>query len=96
MEDALDTVLDRIASKDDVQGVLVSDEQGLCISTRGSANPSAAPFISAIASYAKELHSRSVAGGANDSKSSPTISVEAEGMRVLIRSQGNYTLAVYK
>ncbi|KAF9992195.1 hypothetical protein BGZ80_003010, partial [Entomortierella chlamydospora] len=61
---------------------------------RGIAKASSAGFIASIAAHAKEL--TELKAGADLKDDTPTISVDYGNSTILIRSEGNHTLAVWK
>ncbi|CAB4399903.1 hypothetical protein RhiirA5_351673 [Rhizophagus irregularis] len=89
MESAVVSVLDSLIKSEEVKGVLIADEHGLCLGAKGIVNPNSAGFISAIATHAKSLHD-------DPNIQAPIIKIETEKLTILIQNNGNYTLAVFK
>ncbi|KAF9275874.1 hypothetical protein BGZ68_010454 [Mortierella alpina] len=94
METGINNVLNKLTESDGVLGVLIADEHGLCLGARGIAKASSAGFIASIAAHAKELTELKDGSGAK--AETPTVSVEYGNCTILIRSEGNHTLAVWK
>jgi hypothetical protein len=59
------------------------------LQAKGIANPNSAGFISAIATHARSLHD-------DPNIQVPIIKIETEKSTILIRNDGNHTLAVFK
>ncbi|KAI8086122.1 uncharacterized protein BX664DRAFT_334962 [Halteromyces radiatus] len=92
MEAELNTTLDNIASKEGVKGVLISDTMGLCLGVRGIAIPENAPFITSLATASRSLQDQDE----SDKKENyPTVTVEYDNMKVVIRDHGGFALAVF-
>ncbi|KAI8376313.1 uncharacterized protein BYT42DRAFT_574168 [Radiomyces spectabilis] len=92
MEAGLISLLDTIADKDGVKGVLLADDMGLCLGARGIAKPDSAAFIAAIASTSQELNNQ---GEPDANAQYPTITVEYEESKVVIRNEGAFTVAIF-
>ncbi|CAH3112757.1 ragulator complex protein LAMTOR5 homolog [Pocillopora verrucosa] len=86
MEKSLDSHLDDIMSEHGVIGVLCSDQQGLALSAKGTANPIHAGLISSLAEDAKKL----------DPNTTPVICLESDACNLLVRSEGDVTVAIHK
>ncbi|CAH3112674.1 unnamed protein product [Pocillopora meandrina] len=86
MEKSLDSHLDDIMSEHGVIGVLCSDQQGLALSAKGTANPMYAGLISSLAENAKQIYPDRV----------PVICLESDACNLLVRSEGNVTVAIHK
>ncbi|XP_064607011.1 ragulator complex protein LAMTOR5-like isoform X2 [Liolophura sinensis] len=71
-----------------INGVLCSDEQGLCLGAKGVAVGQPAGVISRMAHQAEQIHP--------DSGTSPVIVVESEVGNVLIKNHDGITLAIFK
>ncbi|RUO96811.1 hypothetical protein BC936DRAFT_141420 [Jimgerdemannia flammicorona] len=93
MESALEAILDKLASPDDVQGVLIADEHGLCLGARGVAKPASAGSVASIALHARDLTS---SPRDDDKFQYPTVCVETTNSTIIIRNEGAYTLAIFK
>ncbi|CAO3597425.1 unnamed protein product [Absidia cylindrospora] len=92
METELETTLDNIAGKEGVKGVLVADTLGLCLGVRGVAIPENAPFITSLATASRSLQDQND----TDSKAHyPTVTVDYDNMKVVIRNHGGFALAVF-
>ncbi|KAI8346673.1 hypothetical protein B0O80DRAFT_467370 [Mortierella sp. GBAus27b] len=89
METGINNILNKLTESEGVIGVLIADDHGLCLGARGIAKASSAGFIASIASHAKELTE-------NSTEDTPTISVDYGNSTILIRKEGNHTLAVWK
>ncbi|KAI1318592.1 Ragulator complex protein lamtor5 [Mortierella claussenii] len=94
METGINNILNKLTESEGVIGVLIADEHGLCLGARGVAKASSAGFIASIAAHAKEL--TELRAGADSKEDTPTISVDYGNSTILIRSEGNHTLAVWK
>ncbi|OAQ24395.1 hypothetical protein K457DRAFT_141996 [Linnemannia elongata AG-77] len=94
METGINNILNKLTDSEGVLGVLIADEHGLCLGARGIAKASSAGFIASIAAHAKEL--TELKGDAVSKDDTPTISVEYGNNTILIRSEGNHTLAIWK
>ncbi|KAF9431445.1 Ragulator complex protein lamtor5 [Entomortierella beljakovae] len=94
METGINNILNKLTETEGVVGVLIADEHGLCLGARGIAKASSAGFIASIAAHAKELTELKTGGDLKDD--TPTISVDYGSSTILIRSEGNHTLAVWK
>ncbi|KAL9959442.1 hypothetical protein ACROYT_G032767 [Oculina patagonica] len=88
MEKSLDSHLDDIMSEHGVIGVLCSDQQGLALSAKGTANPMYAGLICSLVENAKKLYP--------DSEPQPVICLESDACNLLVRSEGNVTVAIHK
>ena len=88
MEKVLEKHLDETFRLPGVAGVLCADENGLCLAAKGIAEKSAAGNIASIAKQAAQLHP--------NSSSHPVICIESETGSVLIKSQDDITMAIYK
>ncbi|KAI9274351.1 hypothetical protein BDA99DRAFT_497244 [Phascolomyces articulosus] len=93
MDQELNSTLDQIASKEDVKGVLLADEMGLCLGARGIAKSDAAANAAAIARTARELALPSLED--QDKSQYPTITLAFEHSKVVIRNEGSFTLAIF-
>ncbi|KAI7872991.1 hypothetical protein BDF14DRAFT_1750859 [Spinellus fusiger] len=91
MDAELMATLDSIAMREGVQGVLLADEMGLCLGVRGIAKPTAAAFIVSTANAAFELSNKVE----RDRAHCPTIHIEYEHHKLMIRNEGTFTLAIY-
>ncbi|KAJ8655367.1 hypothetical protein O0I10_008859 [Lichtheimia ornata] len=94
METQLMTVLDDIANREGVQGVLIADEKGLCLGTRGVAKSETAAFAASIARTARELLPPGTTE-LNDRTDYPTINIDYKNHKVVIRNEGSFTLAIF-
>ncbi|KAG9296160.1 hypothetical protein G9A89_014752 [Geosiphon pyriformis] len=56
MEDKIEILIEKLYKTDGVKGVLIADQNGLCLGARGIGHASSAGFITAIASNAKSLY----------------------------------------
>ncbi|KAI9005842.1 protein HBXIP [Phycomyces nitens] len=92
MDAELMATLDSIANKDGVKGVLLADDTGLCLGARGIAKPAASAFVASIANTALELSER---GETEDKSQYPTIHLEYEHHKLIIRNEGAFTLAIF-
>ncbi|KAI8083326.1 uncharacterized protein B0P05DRAFT_536922 [Gilbertella persicaria] len=90
METELINTLDSISNKEGVRGVLVADEKGLCLGVRGIAQSESAAFITSIANAARHLDMAQ-----EDKVECPTINLEYENNKVVIRNEGTFTLAIF-
>ncbi|KAI9596104.1 hypothetical protein BDF19DRAFT_422112 [Syncephalis fuscata] len=77
MDTSLQNLLDSIMQEEGVKGVLVTDEQGLCLATRGIASVEAASFIAAISDRAAELSRATIDTNDSSNNTQPTIRIEA-------------------
>ncbi|KAL1932391.1 hypothetical protein VTP01DRAFT_9447 [Rhizomucor pusillus] len=93
METDLNNTLDSISSREGVKGVVLADENGLCIGTRGIGKSEAAAFVSSIAITARDL--LEPAAEAQGRSQYPTITVQYEHSKVIIRNEGAFTLAIF-
>lgn len=66
------------------EGIVLTDQNGLCLGSRGTGRSSAAPFVASIAGHAKELGS------------SPQIVVESDQGSVFIQSGDEAITAIFK
>ncbi|KAI8053737.1 hypothetical protein BDF22DRAFT_742708 [Syncephalis plumigaleata] len=79
MDTNLQGLLDSIMREEGVKGVLVTDNQGLCLATRGTAPLGASGFVAAVADRALELSSTittTAESGQDLDQQSPTICIE--------------------
>ncbi|KAG2182961.1 hypothetical protein INT44_005942 [Umbelopsis vinacea] len=93
MEYSLEQVLDKISEKEGVKGVLVADESGLCLGTRGIAKSAGAAFVASIANSARSL---SDVSEIEDKSQYSTVSIELESYKIIIRNEGSFTIAVFQ
>ncbi|KAI7827183.1 hypothetical protein BC939DRAFT_445995 [Gamsiella multidivaricata] len=94
METGINNILSKLTESEGVIGVLIADEHGLCLGARGIAKASSAGFIASIAAHAREL--TELKAPSDLKEDTPTISVDYGNSTILIRSEGNHTLAVWK
>ncbi|ORX61990.1 hypothetical protein DM01DRAFT_1069999 [Hesseltinella vesiculosa] len=91
MDTELSNTLDTIANEEGVQGVLVVDKAGLCLGVRGNASKFFAPFVASIASSAVNIQQMD-----DESKIEyPTITVEFNDKKIVVRPQETCTVAVF-
>eukprot|EP00743_Colponemidia_sp_Colp-15_P009003 GILK01009824.1.p1 GENE.GILK01009824.1~~GILK01009824.1.p1 ORF type:complete len:113 (-),score=17.91 GILK01009824.1:180-470(-) len=86
MDDAVIAQLDKIAAQAGVTGVVAVGAQGLCLGARGTGSSKTAGLISMLASDAEAL----------SNGEAPLLSVETESQRIVIKRQGDITLAIHK
>ncbi|KAI8884705.1 hypothetical protein K501DRAFT_293925 [Backusella circina FSU 941] len=90
LESELINTLNTISNKEGVKGVLVADEKGFCLGARGIAKHESAAFITSIANSARQFDSTQ-----DDKVEYPTVNIEYENNHVIIRNEGNFTLAIF-
>jgi len=73
--------------------VLLVDESGLCLGARGIAKSTGAAFIVSIANSARSLGDVSEI---EDKSQYPTVSIELESYKIIIRNEGSFTIAVFQ
>ncbi|XP_069101401.1 ragulator complex protein LAMTOR5 homolog [Argopecten irradians] len=87
MEKTLEKSMEETFRVPGVAGVLCADEHGLCLSSKGIAKKETAGQLASLARQAQQLH---------PVNPSPVIAIEADGGTVLIKSESDITMAVYK
>ncbi|KAM3586083.1 hypothetical protein VKS41_002613 [Umbelopsis sp. WA50703] len=93
MEASFNQVLDQISDQEGVKGVLLVDESGLCLGARGIAKSAGAGFIASIAHSARGLGDVSEI---EDKSQYPTVSIELDSMKIIVRNEGSFTIAVFQ
>ncbi|KAJ9076886.1 hypothetical protein DSO57_1009359 [Entomophthora muscae] len=78
-------------SQDDVKGILVADETGLCLTATGIAPASASGYIAAISHHAKELSEFH-----HKEHEVPTTIIQQNTMKIFVRMEGSFTIAIYR
>ncbi|KAK9708249.1 hypothetical protein K7432_009764 [Basidiobolus ranarum] len=91
METNLETILNNVMNKEGVKGVLLADQNGLCLASKGIAPPSASGFISSIANRAQDL----MLTQENDAPAI-SVSIESQEHTIIVRKENEMTLAIYK
>ncbi|EDO45318.1 predicted protein [Nematostella vectensis] len=88
MEKDLESHVDDVMSEHGVVGVMCTDDQGLSLIAKGTANPATAGFVQNLAESARKLYP--------DSEQQPVICLESDACNLLIKSQNKVTIAVHK
>jgi predicted regulator of Ras-like GTPase activity (Roadblock/LC7/MglB family) len=88
MDSQLEEALSSLGTQNGVIGSLCADKNGLCLLAHGSAPPAAAGLLASLATRAKQL--------SKDKEDPVAVCLETESSTVLIRKEGDITLAIYK
>lgn len=88
MEKSLDSHLDDLMSEHGVIGVMCCDKQGLALEAKGTANPMYSGHVHSLVESAKKLYP--------SKEPHPVICLESDACNLLIKSEGNVTVAVHK
>ncbi|KAJ9076885.1 hypothetical protein DSO57_1009359 [Entomophthora muscae] len=91
MDLAFETYVQELMSQDDVKGILVADETGLCLTATGIAPASASGYIAAISHHAKELSEFH-----HKEHEVPTTIIQQNTMKIFVRMEGSFTIAIYR
>ncbi|ORY94160.1 hypothetical protein BCR43DRAFT_495973 [Syncephalastrum racemosum] len=92
MDERLTATLDSIANTEGVKGVLLADANGLCLGTRGMAKAEGAAYISSIVKHARALAPADI----QERSQYPTVQLDYENTKVILRNEGSFTLAIFK
>ncbi|XP_062569387.1 ragulator complex protein LAMTOR5-like [Saccostrea cucullata] len=87
MERQLEKHLEETCRVPGISGALCADNNGLCLAARGC-KPELAGQVANIVRQAAQLHP--------NSSTSPVVCIESEGGSVLIKSEGDVTMAIFK
>ncbi|ELR20687.1 hbxip, putative [Acanthamoeba castellanii str. Neff] len=88
LDGSFEKAMTNLLHESGVVGVSSTDQNGLCVSAKGSANASASGYIRSLANRAREL--------APSDSEKPTICIETESTNIFIRDEDNLTVAVYR
>jgi len=91
---ALTKALDRLSSDEDVLGVSVTDDSGLCLGARGTLNSLAAAHFQGVLDAALELALHLELEKASEDP--PIISIQTDKSVVLISNLEGFTTSVHK
>ncbi|XP_068713711.1 ragulator complex protein LAMTOR5 homolog isoform X2 [Montipora foliosa] len=75
-------------SEHGVIGVLCCDHQGLALAAKGTANPIYSGLVCSMVENAKKLYP--------NKESHPVICLESDACNLLVKSEGNVTVAIHK
>nr|XP_022302047.1 ragulator complex protein LAMTOR5 homolog [Crassostrea virginica] len=87
MERQLEKHLEETCRVPGISGALCADNNGLCLAARGC-KPELAGHVASIAQQAGQLHP--------NASTTPVICIESEGGSVLIKSENDVTMAMFK
>lgn len=91
MEAELEKTIQSIYDKDpSISGLVITDDMGLCLATRGSVPEEAAGLVASIASNSESL------GLAESNDHSPVVQIEAERMNIIIKRTDRVTIGIFK
>jgi len=86
MDNQFTELLNQITSEPGVTGILCSDKNGLCLAARGTGNLNTSGYLTSILKRAQKI----------SEEEDPTIQIETDSSNVLIKSNGDITLAIIK
>ncbi|ESP03554.1 hypothetical protein LOTGIDRAFT_205042 [Lottia gigantea] len=87
MEKSLEKHLEETFKIPGVSGIICTDEQGLCLASKGVSNSNCSGSIASVAQQAEHLRKTS---------NSPSIYIESENGNLLIGRRENITMAIFK
>ncbi|KAG4098718.1 hypothetical protein H8356DRAFT_1038954 [Neocallimastix lanati (nom. inval.)] len=87
MENQFENTIQKYSSMEDVKGILVTDNNGLCLGSKGAIKSNTAAYVSSLISRATEISLDS---------SKPAISIETDNSNFLISSENDITVALVK
>mmetsp|Transcript_14179 Transcript_14179/g.34669 ORF Transcript_14179/g.34669 Transcript_14179/m.34669 type:complete len:88 (-) Transcript_14179:221-484(-) len=87
MDKSVTSAVAAVMSEPEIKGVVCAGKQGLALASAGTASGEVAGFVTSISARASTLEV---------GKTRPTIVIESTSGKVLIRSNNNVTMAIYK
>jgi len=87
MENQFDSTIQKYSSMEDVKGILVTDNNGLCLATKGTMKSYTAAYVSSLINRANSI---------SLDKSKPTVSIETDNTNFLISSENDIAVALAK
>lgn len=88
MESSLDDVINNAKAQPQVMGVLVADQQGLCVSSSGTLSPQSAGILAEIWSLAEQIEPKSAV--------KPVVVLESDQSDIYLTNEGSHTVAIQK
>ncbi|ORX47084.1 hypothetical protein BCR36DRAFT_97385 [Piromyces finnis] len=87
MENQFENTIQKYSSMEDVKGILVTDNNGLCLGCKGTINSNKAAYVSSLVNRAQSI---------SLDNSKPTISIETDNTNFLISSENEIMVALAK
>ncbi|ORX75989.1 hypothetical protein BCR32DRAFT_284675 [Anaeromyces robustus] len=87
MENQFENTIQKYSSMENVKGILVTDNNGLCLGSKGNIKSNSAAYVSSLINRATEISLDS---------SKPIISIDTDNTNFLISSENDITVALAK
>ncbi|KAI9298488.1 hypothetical protein K502DRAFT_346074 [Neoconidiobolus thromboides FSU 785] len=90
MDSEIDKMIEECLADESVNGILITDDNGLCLLARGTASSSASGYLASIGRRVKEIGEFH-----NKENENPSICLQLKNSKVFIKNHRSYTIAMY-